>query len=357
MNFSCIFLDMQKKNTFIKKIGYTLPILWMMFSISFAATTDRGREIVNLLEDDWRTDVEIRQAITDLWYNANEYLWKNTNSNIKVITNTSSTNYNTNSSETSPLWRNIISKLKNDWRTDTEIKDAIEDLWYDSSAYFPSTNNNTSYTSQTQYSNSSSVYVSRSCKPYNIEYIDYLNVYSSPDLKKKEYFINVEYFKRYIDSKNVWNAECNQNNNRISTSYTDNSWNPDRFIAPNWKVYFIVNSYWSYTSNELSTAKSFSTINELKNYIRSRNPLISMWTQVSQIQPSQTELLYQTVHWSATEEYNTISSNEYNFTGSIETTPNEQTENNINNNQNQTESSTEASKDSNVISTLRNALF
>jgi hypothetical protein len=51
-------------------------------------------------------------------------------------------------------------------------------------------------------------YISRSCKPYNIEYISELDAYTSPDLKKKEYFVNFDYLKRYVDSKNAQNAEC-----------------------------------------------------------------------------------------------------------------------------------------------------
>ena len=130
---------MKKNNIHLKSI-FSLLLLWNLFSIVFAATTQKWREIVDLLEDDWRTEPEIRQALIDLWYNANEYLWVNTNSNIKVITNTSS---NTNSS-TSSVWRNIINNLRKDWRTDEEIKESIRELWYDPSAYFPS-NNSSNY--------------------------------------------------------------------------------------------------------------------------------------------------------------------------------------------------------------------
>jgi len=341
---------MKKNNIHLKSI-FSLLLLWNLFSIAFAATTQKWREIVDLLKDDWRTEPEIRQAITDLWYNANEYLWVNTNSNIKVITNTSS---NTNSS-TSSVWRNIINNLRKDWRTDEEIKESIRELWYDPSAYFPS--NNTSYSTQypSTTNSSASVYTSRSCKPYTIEYISSINAYTSPDLKRKEYFVNIEYFKRYVDSKNVWNAECTQNNNRISTSYTDNSWSPDRFTAPNGKIYFIVSNNWQYTSNELSKAKNFSTINELKDYIRARNPLIYMWAQPSQIQPSKADTLFQTLHWAATEEISIVPNDENISTGSIETLAS--SNENTNNENKQTESSIEKEKDANVISSLRGQLF
>jgi len=55
-------------------------------------------------------------------------------------------------------------------------------------------------------SSSDTTYISRNCKVYNIEYISNLQVYTSPNLNKQEYFINTDYFKRYIDSKNQWQA-------------------------------------------------------------------------------------------------------------------------------------------------------
>ena len=120
-------------------------------------------------------------------------------------------------------------------------------------------------------------YISRSCKPYNIEYIPELDAYTSPDLKKKEYFVNIEYFKRYVDSKNAQNAECYVTNRfRITTSYIDTSNSNNRFVAPNWKIYFINQQNWFYRSSDINSSKNFTTIDELKNYIKKRNPLIPM---------------------------------------------------------------------------------
>jgi hypothetical protein len=119
-------------------------------------------------------------------------------------------------------------------------------------------------------------YISRSCKPYNIEYIQSLNAYTSPDLKKKEYFVNIDYFKRYVDSKNAQNAECYTNRSWITTSYIDTTNSNNRYIAPNWKIYFISQQNWFYVSNDINSSKNFTTIDELKNYIKKRNPLISM---------------------------------------------------------------------------------
>ena len=139
------------------------------------------------------------------------------------------------------------------------------------------TNSSTNWSNLDEYSsNSSSKYISRSCKPYNIEFISSLNAYTSPDLNKKEYFVNIDYFKRYVDSKNAQNAECYTERTRISSPYIDNENRTDRYIAPNWKIYFIIQENWLYTSNELSSQKWFSTNDELKEYIKNRNQLISM---------------------------------------------------------------------------------
>ena len=124
------------------------------------------------------------------------------------------------------------------------------------------------------------VYIARSCKKYTIRYSDTLMVYTSPNLNMSEYFMNKDYFKRYIDSKNKYQSGCPTNVWWISTSYIDRSNNDSRYTAPNGKVYFITWKEWSYYSEELNkelkTPTNFRTIQELKYYIRDRNPLISM---------------------------------------------------------------------------------
>ena len=120
------------------------------------------------------------------------------------------------------------------------------------------------------------VYISRSCKKYIIKYDEELGVCTSPNLLKKEYFINKEYFKRYIDSKNKQIDGCPTNKWNL-VRYKDNSNNTDRHVAPNGKVYFIEWQQWRFYSNEinkeLNRLTSFSTIQELKNYIMGRNPI------------------------------------------------------------------------------------
>ena len=282
--------------------------------MTFAAnTSQQWRDIINQLRNDWRTDKEIKATMEDLWFDSSWYFPTNSTN---TTTNYSTTSHNT-SNNTSKQWRDILNQLRAEWRTDKEIKDKMEDLWLDTSGYFPNSNNSTnsnttqewrdiinelrdewwkdneikimikdlwfdanSYfpnSSSNNESNNGSTYTSRSCKTYNIKYLDNLWVYISPDMKRTEYFINTDYFKRYIDSKNPQKSGCPVNWWYITTFYSDYSNNSDRFVAPNWKVYFITNQNWLYTSSELSIQKRFSSINELKNYIRDRNPLVRMW--------------------------------------------------------------------------------
>ena len=124
------------------------------------------------------------------------------------------------------------------------------------------------------------VYTSRSCKKYTIKYYEDIDAFSSPDLKKQEYFVSKEYFKRYIDSKNKPVDGCPTNEWWVTTKYKDDFDSTDKYIASNWKVYLLEWEEWNYYSKELdSELKSptkFKTLEELKYYIRDRNFLTSM---------------------------------------------------------------------------------
>lgn len=248
---------MKKSNIF--KISLSCLLALSTISTTFAVTTEKWRDIIDQLRDDWRPDWEIKPAIEDLWYNAEEYLWK-IKSDIIVI-RWNETNYNTSTK----IWEKVLQWLKDEWRTDEEIIEALEDLWYDPDIYIKwYWNHSWSY---------KTTYTSRSCKSYDIEYIASLNVYTSPDLQKREYFTNIEYLKRYIDSKNPQKNNCPTNWWWISKVYEDTSNSSERYIAPNWKVYFISHENWFYTSKDLDTQKKFSTLSELKNFLRNNNPL------------------------------------------------------------------------------------
>lgn len=252
---------MKKNNIFVKTI-FTCFILWSLIVSVVFATTQKWREIIGQLRDDWWPDEEIKVVMEDLWYKAEEYLWDNIDSNINVIRKSS----DSDNDLISVAWQNILKELVEKWRSDEEIIKAIENMWYDPSVYF------SGMTSYSWYSETT--YISRSCKSYNIEYISLLGVYTSPDFQKKEYFINIEYIKKYIDSKNIQKEWCPINSGWIIKSYRDMSSNSDSYVAPNGKVYFITQKNWLYYSSDLmNSAKWFLTLSEIKYYIRDRNPL------------------------------------------------------------------------------------
>ena len=175
---------------------------------------------------------------------------------------------------------------KNDNTKDEyDIEDLLNNLlnmtWSSNSDNYTNTQLQNTHSSAEEVNNTQltvwdEIYISRSCKPYTIQYIEALNAYTSPDLKKNEYFVNTDYFKRYIDSKNAQNAECYYNRSWIPISYTDTYEWEDRVTAPNWKIYFIDKENNWYSSKQLSSAKSFSTINDIKSFIKKHNPLTKM---------------------------------------------------------------------------------
>ena len=211
--------------------------------------------------DDWIKDLEQFIKFSKNWYYriyAEDKDWYDDYiefqvSNKKVSTNTTTTTNTQNNTTVSNTPNNIDSVINQFMPEVLEQKDTSEE-----------------------------VYIARSCKKYTIVYSDSLNIYTSPNLNISEFFMNKAYLKRYLDSKNKYQSGCPTNIWWISTSYIDRTEDNARYTAPNGKVYFIIGQEWNYYSNELNrelkTPTSFKTIQELKYYIRDRNPLINMAT-------------------------------------------------------------------------------
>lgn len=157
-------------------------------------------------------------------------------------------------------WNKRYQQIVVNWTNDEdeEIEKIINDLLQDSST-----------------DENYEIYESRSCEKYRIEFNDILSAYTSPDLKTTEYFINLEYFKRYIDSKNTQNVACN-NKSWISYPYVDTYTWTNYIVAPNGKIYFTEEINWLYTSNQLKSWVTFPSFNELRLYINASNPLTEM---------------------------------------------------------------------------------
>lgn len=211
--------------------------------------------------DDWRKDLEEFIKFSKNWYYriyAEDKDWYDDYIEFQVSNKKASTNQTTatntqNNTTVSNTPNNIDSVINQFMPEVLEQKDTSEE-----------------------------VYIARSCKKYTIVYSDSLNIYTSPNLNISEFFMNKAYLKRYLDSKNKYQSGCPTNIWWISTSYIDRTEDNTRYTAPNGKVYFIIGQEWNYYSNELNrelkTPTSFKTIQELKYYIRDRNPLINMAT-------------------------------------------------------------------------------
>ncbi len=181
---------------------------------------------------------------------------------------------NSNDNTTSDNTSFTINKDSKNSNEDDDIQKLLNELlntWNNTT-----TQNNVERNKDNIKSSDEEIYISRSCKQYRIQYNQSLWVYTSPNLKKTEYFISKEYLKRYIDSKNPQKENCPQNSWWITTSYRDKSESSNNYIAPNWKVYFISQQNWYFTSDELNTKKNFNSISALKYFIRDHNPLIWM---------------------------------------------------------------------------------
>lgn len=117
-----------------------------------------------------------------------------------------------------------------------------------------------------------STYTARNCNVYKIEYLDDLWVYTSPDMKNVAYFISADYLKKFID-QNVTGKEWCPKSSITITSYTDQSNSKSRFVAPNWKVYYITEKNWVYSSKQITSWRTFKSLSEIKEFIKNNNTL------------------------------------------------------------------------------------
>lgn len=277
-------------------INFTVAVKSWWWSSSKSHTTNNLS--VSVANDSPKTNERV-EVVVDI---DDKYTWKVDFTKMQVYSGwkwvdipITSKNYVSDYSDDAKLWyvkfssdddwekelsQFIMFNQTGNYRLYAEDKDWYNDytefyIWNWKTTSIIQTNNYTN-----NYTNDDDVYIARSCKKYKIKRYDSLQVYSSPNLLMNEYFVNKEYFKRYIDSKNKYQDGCPTNIWWISTSYYDSSNSNTRYTAPNGKVYFIVWKEWNYYSNELNkelkTPTSFNTIEQLKTYIRDRNPLINM---------------------------------------------------------------------------------
>lgn len=282
----CDFLSFNKE-TSIEEISNLLSLLKWTESKSEVRTlinnldkisgettisTNIWQTTINQLKDLWLTNDIINIILRWNWISSwNILSWTTKNekeSNTKEVKKAANW--------TTKKWREILKELKAEWWTEEQIKQEMEFLWINYSSYFPDTNSNNLNSKHEIIWNFIEEYQSRSCKIYYIIYNNDLWVYTSNELKNTEYFINTDYLKRYIDSKNPQQQWCPNINSRISSAYNDQNNLENKYIAPNWKVYFIYRDNNKFKSNELSNSHNFSSIEQLKDHIKEHNLFINM---------------------------------------------------------------------------------
>ncbi len=119
---------------------------------------------------------------------------------------------------------------------------------------------------------SDSVHIAPNCKKYPIIY-EKDKGYTSPVFKIRQYFATRTNIMMFIDSKNPW--DCNVSVYDRSQDTADIGEN--MFVAPNGKVYEIVESGWEFYSPTMNTKKVFTTKDWLTNFISKWNPAIEVW--------------------------------------------------------------------------------
>ena len=230
---------------------------WEDWFYKMTSDDDGKKTLYNLVEFKKSGAYRIYAEDKD-WYNNFVQIYINSSNN-KNSNNINNINHNNSESYNDDEIEKLIKNLLNTWNNTT-------------------TQNNVERNKENIEDSEEEIYITRNCKQYKIQYNKSLWVFTSPNLKKAEYFINKEYLKRYIDSKNPQKENCPKNSWWIYSSYMDKSESSNNYIAPNWKVYFISQQNWYFTSNELNNKKDFNTISALIYFIRDRNPLIWMTT-------------------------------------------------------------------------------
>jgi hypothetical protein len=119
-------------------------------------------------------------------------------------------------------------------------------------------------------------YIAPNCKQYRIGYDNDLLAYTSPDFRSAIYFADRYSITRYIDSKNPGDCHIsNSSTSSVSSSYANTD--PSKHIAPNGKLYRILNDANGYTSKDFSAPKYFSSLSNLTSYLDKNNPPLQIW--------------------------------------------------------------------------------
>jgi hypothetical protein len=111
-------------------------------------------------------------------------------------------------------------------------------------------------------------------KVYRITFDSSREMYTSPDFRTAKYFSTLTQLKDHIDLKNPSGSSSSSSSSSSTSNYDiDSNRFSAPYTAPNGKVYRIFrtrdNTYGAY---EMRTIKLFSSVPELKAYLKSKNP-------------------------------------------------------------------------------------
>ena len=131
-------------------------------------------------------------------------------------------------------------------------------------------------------------HITPNCKEYTIGYDNDQWAYYAPEMLNRYYFINRESIIRHLDYYNPGDCHINtyENNFRIPDSSDD----PMRHIAPNGKIYNLIEQYGGFSANEFASSKYFDSLDSIVRYIDIRNPAKTIWNH--DIDTSFTPILY-----------------------------------------------------------------
>ena len=151
------------------------------------------------------------------------------------------------------------------------------------------------------------IHTAPNCKKYEITYNADKEWYYSPDMKvsnwKISYFATITDLLRYIDSRNTEWWDCGYHiYKKVGIRNNNKEW---RHIAPSGKIYDTIFTNIWYTSTDLVTTKYFASLYELKSYINSNNPSVSLLSWDHTVDDEFTPEDYTAPNWKVYKIYNT----------------------------------------------------
>ena len=118
-----------------------------------------------------------------------------------------------------------------------------------------------------------SKHICPNCKEYSIAYDYDQRAYYAPEMMNRYYFINRESLIRHLDYYNPGDCHVNTYNTNTRAQSSD----PMIHIAPNGKIYHLIEQYGGFSATEFTTPKYFDSLSNIIQYIDLKNPPKTIW--------------------------------------------------------------------------------